>query len=587
MKNKLFALLLATICLISLVACGDGEDTDAPTNAPTEAPTSAPCVQHKDENTDKVCDVCKLAMPSVATPTEPAEEETDEPVVDMIVKPLPTNAKAKDYLNVKYTNWIPTFNTADKDNVFESGEVRAFGGNLLCIVTTDTVWTGSTRYTTKIVNPALEKVLFTNTNTGYETDIDTYVKDGLMVVFGAEKNGKYVYYSANGTILETFDAPADVYFDDSDESDLCYVTIEDKMYVIDAFSGKVIVSGADKNLLTKRPAFDGVSDNYAYILNDNAVYIYNLAEWLDCVYSYKIPGYYTEVATFMLQNGNVLLQAYVQLADNAVSYDVLSDGDKYNIDYIMINPKDKTTTAVEFGYEIQDVQAMTKDMVTLFGVTSKVENYFEVYPIVNSRVDTNNLMRLFVTNALDISFDYGAFVPEMGDDMVLVADNRFATTVYLDEFTSIDYLYDETGKKLSVVPNTALWYDTYILVDNIVYDYSMKPLLDIEKNGYDLVSACENYLILEKEGVAYYFDSQSDTPLPLYNDENSYLVNFTECYFTVVRVDDEGDRLYTLYANNGEVIGTFDKHVEDCLFESDDIIRLIFNDGSTIFVKAK
>ena len=150
----------------------------------------------------------------------------------------------------------------------------------------------------------------------------------------------------------------------------------------------------------------------------------------------------------MLQSGDVLLQSKVELADDAVNFDILESGYKYDIVYTVLDVHNKKSTEVEFGYYISYVSSL-KDSDAY---TDKAENIFVVNTIKHNMIDTNDEKYLIVGNDLTIKCDVTNFCENYGE---LIADGLFLGYLSYDN-TSV-YLYkvvDLDGNEIAL-PRTA------------------------------------------------------------------------------------------------------------------------------------
>lgn len=547
-----------------------------------------PCESdHKDENADKYCDACGLAIVTVNQIVEPTPEER----VDMIVNPLPENGSIKDFISyedystvisnaqlvegyivdINYKNYyayivIPQGN--ETDGYYNKYEVR----NLI---------TNNTLYSTDDVDKFVSIEL---------NDFYFVAKESSDMWNSGDKSYKYIAYDNNKLL---FDATAnyqnldfwnDIY--SYEIGDVTYLVFDQTVYAYDTYTGELIRE-CDKMNLVHRPEFTYTTEKYGFVEMDNSVFVYDLSKWVECVYSYTIPSFYENAELFYINEERILLQASVELLDNAVSFDYIENGNKYDLVYMILDPVAKTETAVEFGYFIDEAEDWSDEDKTL--------NYVEAYPIVNDRIDYNNELTLITDKDLKITLNV------KNDSFHFVTENNIIVYEEISEDLYVRKLVNAaTGEFIAYVPQAAEIYSDYIYYDGVFYNFNMEVILDLEANDFmipDPWAIHENYTLLTKvvanpteddpNGViyeSYYFSANGLTKIEIEGFVAFMHIGYEDYGFTVAHdegfVDEYNNPIlsYSFYnANNVKLFTTTSpvSHINDigegtCLIYTED-----------------
>ena len=376
-------------------------------------------------------------------------------------------------------------------------------------------------------------------------------------------------------ISENGDSLADLWkledYDISRDAKYAYLTYDGTIYLIDKTTYEMVVGGSTHTFVG-RPEFDYENEFFGYVVDDYTLYVYDLSKWLECVYTYTVPGYFAEgIDTFLLENGNLLLQALIVLPDDAVSYD-LYFGDKYDIVYILIDPAAKTATEIEFGYWIDE--CITENDI----FTDKATNVFVVHPISQSMFDNSAETILVVDNNMNALcalpvLDY-AHMTLFGNDYL---------RVYNDMLDCYEIL-DKSFNLITYVPDRASFYANFFKIDNLYYTIvdgkiqALDTVLDAKLTGeYNLEYFDEMHMIYrevveipaEEEGMPstyktnYYVVYVGNTGFALTKigaEKDAYsevLYEVTDFgYITrvlVYAVDENGDFVLDIYSGEKEI----------------------------------
>ncbi len=563
MKTKIFALIAVMLCIgMLLVSCGE-----------EEAELGA-CTSHVDENKDKKCDTC--ATDYIAPCTALVDEDNDgkcdycghegelpgEEIPVMVVNPIPSDADVNDYFDFSYKDGVVSITQVDalmggviKNNAEENGgrivvlkytnpiseEDRQSLGltgeidpndplerdyyNIYDLVQKKTVYSFATApYNT--VTPLTESYVFRlsdyyfsvmKTKTTYQ-DNNPFGEPTITYT--------YTYYTNAGdsiTITNTTDN-----FNEELVGEVFYLTVNDRVFPIDINTEKRLTLAGQAepyfgniDTFVKRPAFDHVYNNMGYVFERNSdgdivgVQVYDLKQWLDCVYSYTVPSYVDNEYTTMgvLNNSTILVQTMIHLMDNVKAYDVIESGEKYDIVYTVINPIDGSVKEIEFGYYISSISEATNS--SLVADTTLSPNVAYIYPIVEDMIDYSDIMTVIVDNDLNILCELDEVLPaQYLADKTPVGGGLYVVTLNIGG-DLVDAVIDELGKLKTYLPENCYRGDGFIIAGTKIYSYDMTEKFNLRslEAEYTIEEKSRGFLILSKPNVGdsekkdyYYYD---------------------------------------------------------------------------------
>lgn len=194
-----------------------------------------------------------------------------------------------------------------------------------------------------------------------------------------------------------------------------------------------------------------ITSSSGYFLGSPSVSVYN--DNLELVAAYLVPTYVdkTNVSSAILPGGNVLVQAFEQVADSDSKYDLEITGEKYLIHTTVLDVKKNSTKEIKVNYVLEGsswaldgVDGMEFDKL---GLNPKLKGIYGVYPIENKRYSDDSNFLEFAT--LDKG---GKLASRLEKSVVgqysiaaLIAENRY---VCLD-VSGAYYLLDQNGKVIA------------------------------------------------------------------------------------------------------------------------------------------
>lgn len=649
MKRKIIALLMATVCTTAVFAsCDGGESSSSSVEKPA-------CETHVDANNDGTCDGCDKAV-VVITEQLPAEKEEEVP---MVVNPLPENVTMSDYIGpkadaVEEDAVFPTQTQEIAHKGWQDG-LEYNRKNLHVLVTTEedmdydyssnpedpwreiesevvkvyddskpydkaVIFTKKTRLqynyyrwsddsTPQLARPELYDTEEIEERTRYSVTLqEDYAKvvesvreyeDGYL-----QTTYKTEYYTYGWNLIATAEETDTIAADASvvKYAGYTYLTIDDKTYILDDETGEQVdingVSGVDKEMVIRRPAFDAVVEDYGYVIQANGFKVYDLTEWVSCVYNITFPSYWSNAKTVVLADGTVFVQYEKTLHSNAVSYDVKKDDKKIDLVQVLINPAEGTMETVEFGYVLDTTVMFDKEKYN-----DNAENIVYLYPVQEKEVNYAAGFEAVIDNELNILFVYQPTV--IGQDLSVleyIADGLYLTEIEYDENVSVQIFVDGDGKELKKLPDSAIRLNDMWKVGTKYYNLDMTKVL-FDSADYDNVNVCDGYVILMKDPTTddedeertdyYYFTSTAQAPVLVSNVDGFESLSCEmngQCFIIKTkkeRTNDDGDPIEItvskLYNENNELVVTFEKKtIENVVFVGDNLYKVTTRNLETL-----
>ncbi len=604
-KSKIIALLMATACLTTVFAgCKDEVD----------------CTKHVDGDKDGSCDTCGQAI-QIVVEQLPAEEEA---VVDMVVNPLPADSKISEYIGPKAEveeDIVPLVDF-EKTTVFDKKTIVTYSENLFYL-TEQTKWDNTdtpeveedTEYKHTIYDAAAKKELYSGTSGSYYTSGTLHEEKSVKITMATnyikvveQTDPKDSYSNLDATAVTKFFTRTgelitsvteeNLSYDPNYEGasitqslsgDYAYLTVttynegktKNTVYTVDTTTQtKVTLAGAtgDKETFIKRPEFDVVKGNYGYVYDayEKEVWVYDLTQWISCIYYNKASSNWEDVNATVLDNGKILVQYKSQLMDNAVNYDIIEERNseytaKFDVVQLLINPADGAMEEVELGYIFNNMGAAAAAKYN-----DNAKNLLYLTPIVDKKIDESLKFEAVLDDSLNILYAHKATVvgQEIGT-LKYVAEGLYKTTLDYGDDVTVNVFVDGTGKELMKIPTNAEEYYGHYKVGTGVYSYTDMNTKLFDLSDYTVVKEYGSYVLLETSEIDivdpsdtvytyYYFNETMSEPQKVADTEERLTTSDYGAYWLQisrkVNVDESTTKtVYDLYNANGVKIETSDE----------------------------
>lgn len=618
MKRNIIYLLVAVLCLaVLLPSCDQGGATN-----------NTACEAHVDADANLFCDNCNIPVHTIVNSAPATEEE-----VPTVFAEIPADAKITSLFTTTPVdkNAVLSTGTTASDKWFTpdciTNNISELSSDLYLITytTANTADPNNVTLTatTLVYNPDIAACVYSNSVTYGETATpNKYFNVGAVYAYGipfafevattsinaetAESTVTYSYYTLSGAEIAT-----DLENDDIDASILngeeFALTVDDTVYVI--VDDKISYT-FDEAQFVDRPRFDYVNEekNLGYLVVDGyktTVLVYDLTKWMSCTWAYELPAY-DDVDFFFLANGNILLQTQTVVPSGSVNYDYTDGYTNYDLDYFVVDVNTKAATEIEFGYYIYDVDVADKETDA-----ASVKNWIQVADIENKNI-TGSSMILAADDSLKIIGEYNATLPSvLVEDFELIAKDTFLATLYYGEGTIVRKLYSADGKEIATLPNSASIYDGFILINDTVYGFDMKPIYTLTETQ-SFTNVYDNYILIYDKGNAeenvvagqYYLSTDTTAPVLVasnvttFDEDGTTTLKVVQSYvsasdynhFTVRTTTydyvnpENNSTIYSLYNEKAQLVYSGETEIYN-IYEGEGVYTIVFADGSVVVSK--
>ena len=334
-----------------------------------------------------------------------------------------------------------------------------------------------------------------------------------------------------------------------------------------------IVKLFDVDEFSRLGSADVTTEEYNYLFDDGEMIITDKQGAF--VNGYNVESYADEVAFFVLENGNVVIQYLVKLPDDVEKYDVLIEetglmgvtNNKADLVTKIFNVKRGTVKDAKVDFVIKSLY--NRNTLDRDSVNEKYKyNLAGILRITDKRIDDSNVEMVSLSNRLAVKQDLSDIV-DGGMYARYVGGEKYA--IY-DRFGNLN-IVTKNGKIEKTVPGGSIIGSTsdYIVTSDSVYDYDFNKLYDLKGNGYDVVEIGEGYIILSKateQGVEYarYHGGTVTVIITASATDSEFVKNQwvegVSLYCIKVNNAGTGNVTYNYYTAAGAVVGAYNTPLE-------------------------
>lgn len=281
-------------------------------------------------------------------------------------------------------------------------------------------------------------------------------------------------------------------------------------------------------------SFDQKMANRYYDFNSDCFSVYDSNGAFYDIYVYEKAK---QTQSYLLENGNVLIQQQRPLPDDASKYDYSEDSEKLQLKTYLWQAEKKAAKEISFDYLIGSIYPVTQkdrdEAKEESGITfnKKVTNFALLTPIKDKMLQTQVWVLLDNSGSLtrNLSEQYKGLsgIPYPVADGVFAYETRGGQTFYING----------EGKLLHDISTVDIVCGQYLTAGNKLYDANCNLLFDYGKEGYELKRVYENCAIFSK-GTDYIRFNGTDRS------------NMSEIRSTDNAIFE--DEYYTVTASNGE-----------------------------------
>ena len=496
----------------------------------------------------------------------------------------------KDYLNPDYDTSAKVFETAEKISALKDYDYVTDNGYIAVFSMTDE--DDSTLVTYKLVSLADASVVATlkkaDTTYTFSAYGPTFLVTSVTTVEDADPKTTYTLYDVTGSAIDSskYFATAETFYGDD------YLLYNRVVYEINAKGALTKLADVPEYISAD---IDLVSDDYFYVSDDRAIVVYD--HQFNYVSFYELPSYAEEYDSFLLDNGNYLVQYRVELDSEATKYDIyeISNGLTYKFDLVtlIVSAEDGSAKELKFDYVIEEVVANSdvydaEDDNNMF-IEDSFENIVVYYPIENGQVNQAD-------SAAEMCFMDNK--GKLGDSLKLYDDmlaystpRKLADDVYATYGASGIVLVNGEGEILKRVTNyrTLDIAGSYFVgedaiysadLSKVVYDLKANEVVDYETMGDSVLMKIE--LDDGDYKLVLFADGETKT---IYNSatmgkEKSFgYVNAIDGYF----IYDIAEDTYTYYNAKGEKLLKTDARLSFLTYGEDTAVAYVTVDDEKTY----
>ena len=250
-----------------------------------------------------------------------------------------------------------------------------------------------------------------------------------------------------------------------------------------------------------------ISKKYVYAVDGYDVTVYTKKG--EFVYGYTAPSYAIGATTMVLDNGKILVQYLNEIIGDSDKFDLIKNNQKYDLVTLIIDPANGKIKSKNVDFLINGLTSSYE--MDLLGNTAFKKDFNGNIAIISpiekggyTDTTTGELVELYNDLKIRASFsDILDYNPALGE-FELVRDGVLAL---YDNYDNLVFI-KKNGKTLATFKGDTVYYsENFIVTENAIYDYGMKLLYEIKKNGYEFVSISDTFVILRKDNEYYRFTS--------------------------------------------------------------------------------
>lgn len=480
-KGKYLFLLAAVLSLLLIFVACEGEteteaqsDTDTATETVTEADTATETKAETQEETE------------TETETEPEPHEIHnyfDILQQKVEMPLTDVSRIDgDIMEVDSYHHLAVISKKDLDTM----------NNVVQTIDVIDILSGETLMTKSVSNPL-----------GAPTEEVTTLR--IEIVYPVIKVVRQYYVEERAG--EGFETEYSVeYYLAKKDSEMLYSTDTTDNFEIEEFENGLVrvqmereVKWVDKNLDVIRTVktiastgydvdrFDCEYKGYMYTSTPTSLMIFNRSGICSAVYT---AGENSFINYFVLNNGNALVQEITEV-DAFQSCDFVLEGSRYTLKSSIVNFVNGEITEIELGFLVDSLETKYYQRAGEYDtlvLNKGYENYAFVYNVANGSI-AKHADLVVLSNSLEVlyTFSNDAEGVDLADGMWIVNDDYYITPVNDYGFTKGWGIFDLYGEKISYVSYMADLLDYgYIITNNGIYNYEMKLVIDLLKEGYTI-----------------------------------------------------------------------------------------------------
>ena len=270
---------------------------------------------------------------------------------------------------------------------------------------------------------------------------------------------------------------------------------------------------------------------------------------------------------FILSDGTILFQSFEVLPEDAKDYDFCEDGEKIKVETVLIDPKKGTEKSTNISFVIHESIALdelggNETYSELEGISEKYKNLTLISYIEDKKLTAETIVALN---------NNGKVTEELFTDLPMIENGEmpyiFSSGIfYYHTINDTIILINAENEKIMEVSTSAFnnmeLNDSYIVLDDVIYDYSFRVVYDFGAENYELYtvgwytdSVMSDGILLTRDGAVYLYKNGA-TNLIISKDSNDKLDHITNDIYVIKREGNSGDDRYVHFNARGQELFT-------------------------------
>ena len=266
------------------------------------------------------------------------------------------------------------------------------------------------------------------------------------------------------------------------------IILDNTVYIFDSYGVVKEITSIDKDLSDITNINVYVTE-YGYMIDNN---FYDVDGNLLYNVESKFVGYDDEeVVYYILANGNVIRQSYLELPSDSKTYDVIYSGKKIKLTTQLLNIKNQKVSKINLNFIIKNVSNKLVDIDYNYGV----ENLFKIAKIKDHRVVNTTLVGADNKGKIVLDFDK---IAKQVNHIKIIDNEKYLIGDAYGIYRVVD---KNNNTKLAVnMPFIMMSKSYYVVNDNTYYDMNTGEKCVVKG---EIIDVTDSAVFYQKQGVTY------------------------------------------------------------------------------------
>ncbi len=227
-------------------------------------------------------------------------------------------------------------------------------------------------------------------------------------------------------------------------------------------------------------AFEVFNNDFFYDIASKSVSVYDTA--MNLIYHWDDNNILGANTILPLSNGNILVQRFTQLPEDAKEYDVLMGQEKFSFESLLLNPKEKTEEAVELNYIVSALIARNQIVysgdneldVNFDFINATINNVASIGYIVDKEFDFDSSCVVALGDELDVQLVLAPVACNSKTQDFLSNGNGYFTVNVAGQ----SYVFNESGEQTGVYNGDLTATHSFLVAEDagIIYNYKLEEI---------------------------------------------------------------------------------------------------------------